>query len=124
MSKGETIKSLREKHKMTQEQLADKLGTSKQTIFKYENDIITNIPSDKVELLAEVFNVSPAYIMGWDTGKQNNGYYLDPEAAEIAQEVYDRPELKLLFDASRKVSADDLKFVIDMVDRLKKNEGK
>jgi len=66
MSKGKIIKSLREKHEMTQDQLAEKLGTTKQTVFKYENDIITNIPSDKVELMAEIFSVSPAYIMGWD----------------------------------------------------------
>ena len=51
-------------------------------------------------------------------------YYLDPEAAEIAQEVQQRPELKILFDASRKVSANDLELVINMIDRLKKNEGK
>lgn len=51
-------------------------------------------------------------------------YYLDPEAAEIAQEVQQRPELKILFDASRKVSAGDLELVINMIDRLKKNEGK
>ena len=107
---------------MTQEQLAEKLGTSKQAIFKYENGIVTNIPSDKVEMMAKIFRVSPAYIMDWN--EPENGYYLDPEAAEIAQQVQSRPELKVLFDASRSVSADDLKFVVDMVDRLKAKEGK
>ena len=122
MSKGQRIKELREKYKMTQEQLATKLGTSKQTVFKYETGLITNIPSDKVEMMAKIFHVSPAYIMDWD--EPSNGYYLDPEAAEIAQEVQSRPELKILFDASRKVSADDLNFVIGMIDRIKKDEGK
>lgn len=121
MSKGQRIKDLREKNKMTQEQLATRLGTSKQTVFKYETGLITNIPSDKVEMMAKIFHVSPAYIMDWD---EPNGYYLDPEAAEIAQEVQARPELKVLFDASRKVSADDLNFVIGMIDRMKKDEGK
>ena len=60
--------------------------------------------------------------MGWDSPKTN--YLLDPEAAEIAQEVHERPELKLLFDASRKVSREDLKFVVDMIDRMRKDEGK
>lgn len=122
MSKGQRIKELREKNKMTQEQLAEKLGTSKQAIFKYENGIVTNIPSDKVEMMAKIFRVSPAYIMDWN--EPENGYYIDPEAAEIAQQVQSRPELKVLFDASRSVSADDLKFVVDMVDRLKAKEGK
>ena len=124
MSKGQRIKELREKNKMTQEQLATKLGTSKQAIFKYENGIVTNIPSDKIEMMAKIFHVSPAYIMDWDDGELENDYYLNPEAAEIAQQVQSRPELKVLFDASRKVSADDLKFVVDMIDRLKAKEGK
>lgn len=66
MSKGQKIKELREKYKMTQEQLATKLGISKQTVFKYETGLITNIPSDKIETMAKIFHVSPAYIMDWD----------------------------------------------------------
>ena len=66
MSKGKIIKRLRKENKMTLDDLADKLSTTRQTIFKYENDIVTNIPSDKIELLATTFNVSPAYIMGWE----------------------------------------------------------
>lgn len=92
MKKGEIIKELREQRKMTQEQLADKLGTSKQTIFKYENDIITNIPSDKVELLAEIFKVSPAYIMGWNEPEENNNFIinldlLDGKRREFAENI-------------------------------------
>ncbi|MDD7602217.1 MAG: helix-turn-helix transcriptional regulator [Firmicutes bacterium] len=118
MSKGQKIKELREKNKMTQEQLATKLGTSKQTIFKYENGIVTNIPSDKVEMMAKIFHVSPAYIMDWDDPEKE--YYLDPEVAEMAQELYSRPEMRVLFDATKNVSKDDIQFVIDMLDRMKK----
>ena len=66
MTKGERIKHLREKMGLSQVSLADKINVSKQTLYKYENDIITNIPSDKVELIAEVTGSSPAYIMGWE----------------------------------------------------------
>ena len=41
-------------------------NASKQTLYKYENNIITNIPSDKIEAAAKIGNVSPAYLMGWD----------------------------------------------------------
>ena len=51
---------------MTQEQLAKHINATKQTVFKYENGIITNIPMDKIKIIAKVFNVSPAYIMGWE----------------------------------------------------------
>ena len=63
---GERIKQLREANSLTQEELAKRLETSKQTIYKYENQIITNIPSDKIEILAKIFKVSPIYLMGCD----------------------------------------------------------
>lgn len=67
MTKGERIKSLRDALGMSQVALADKINVSKQTLYKYENDIITNIPSDKVEEIADVLGTTPAYIMGWNT---------------------------------------------------------
>ena len=76
---------------------------------------------ETLEGIADFFNVDINYLIGKEDGSM---YYLDPDAAEIAQEVQQRPELKILFDASRKVSAGDLELVINMIDRLKKNEAK
>lgn len=73
MNKGQRIKSLREKSGLTMEELAKKLGTTKQTIYKYENDIVTNIPSDRMEALSKILQCSPAYIMGWDEGAPSRG---------------------------------------------------
>lgn len=66
MTVGERIKNLREKLGMSQVDFADKINVSKQTLYKYENNIITNIPSDKIEAAASIGNVSPASLMGWD----------------------------------------------------------
>ena len=66
MSKGKRIKLLRIKKGMAQVEKKKKIGVSKQTLYKYENDIITNIPSDKIELLASVLDTTPAYIMEWE----------------------------------------------------------
>ena len=65
MTIGQRIKQCREEKHLTQSELAELIGTTKQNIYKYENGIITNIPSDKIELMAVVFGVSPAYLMGW-----------------------------------------------------------
>ena len=67
MTVGERIKELRTKLGMSQVDFADKINVSKQTLYKYENNIITNIPSDKIEKAARIGNVSPAYLMGWKT---------------------------------------------------------
>ena len=47
MTVGERIKKVREKTGMSKVEFADKINVSKQTLYKYEDDIITNIPSDK-----------------------------------------------------------------------------
>lgn len=71
MTKGERLKQLRLSNKYTLEEIGKKINVAKQTYFKYENNIITNIPTDKIELLAEIYGVSEAYIMGWDIVENN-----------------------------------------------------
>lgn len=67
MSIGDNIKQYRLENSLTLEDLANKIGTSKQTIHRYESGVICNIPSDKIELMASIFGVSPSKIMGWDS---------------------------------------------------------
>ena len=57
------------------------VGTTKQTIFKYENNIVTNIPSDKVEKIAAALGVSPADLLGWE--KRSTSIALTLEETEL-----------------------------------------
>ena len=102
--------------------LANLTGMSKSTLQRYEAGAIKNIPLDKLKILASALKVEPEWIMGWNENENKSPYYLDPEAAAIAQEVYERPEMRMLFDASRKISPEDMQLVISMIDRLKKDE--
>jgi repressor LexA len=77
---GDRIRQIREKCGITQTELAEAIGTTKQNLYKYENNIITNIPSDKIEKIATVCRVSPAFLMGW------------AEKSEI--ELVSRPQIK------------------------------
>lgn len=119
---GAKIKRLRTDMGMTLEALGEKVGVGKSTVRKWENGMIENMKRDKIAKVANALNVSPAYLMGWDEEEKDNSYYLDPDAAQIAQEVFERPQMKVLFDAGRKVSAEDLDLVINMLDRMKKAE--
>lgn len=56
MTIGERIKEIRDRTNMSQVDFADKINVSKQTLYKYENDIITNIPSDKIEAIASILS--------------------------------------------------------------------
>ena len=127
MAKGERIKALREQFGFTQDELAEKLGTTKQTIYKYETGVITNIPSDKIEEMAALFGVTPSYLMGWDTQDQSSerqpDYYLNPEVAAKAQEIYEDSGTRILLDAKRDLSAEDLDVVLNMIKALKAKEN-
>ena len=60
----------REAKQITQEELGATCGTTKQSIFKYESGVVTNIPLDRLEKIAVELDVSPAYLMGWDEPEQ------------------------------------------------------
>lgn len=63
---GERIREAREAKDMSQEELGKACGTTKQTIYKYESGVVTNIPLDRIEKIADVLGVSAAYLVGWN----------------------------------------------------------
>lgn len=120
MSFNEALKKARKAKGLTQDDVAQALGAKNTTISNWENGV-SRPDVDTLVLLCRLYEISPNDILEYyndDLSDAEQRYYLDPEAAEIAQEVHKRPELKILFDATRKVSADDLKFVVDMIDRM------
>ena len=68
------LKELRRARGLTLEEIAERIGTSRQTIHRYENGIITNIPPDKVVSLADALGTTPASLMGWDTNEMFGRY--------------------------------------------------
>ncbi|MBQ2968712.1 MAG: helix-turn-helix domain-containing protein [Clostridia bacterium] len=66
MTLGDKIRHLRENRNMTQTDVAKRVGIATQTIFKYEKGMVTNIPLENIEKLADIFEVSPSYLMGWE----------------------------------------------------------
>lgn len=65
--KSSKLKELRKSKGLTLDELAELIGTSKQTIHRYENGIITNVPPEKVESLASALGTTPGELMGWET---------------------------------------------------------
>ena len=63
---NENIRAARIAANLTQAELAKRIGVKQQTIQKYENGIVTNIPSDRIEAIAKALEVTPAYLMGWE----------------------------------------------------------
>ena len=67
MTVGEGIKKIRENLNISQTDLAKGVNISKQTLYKYETNVVTNIPSNVIEKIANILAVSPAVLMGWET---------------------------------------------------------
>lgn len=65
MNKSQRLQDLRKKSGLTLKDVAEKLGVSEGTIQRYEKGIIKDIPYDSVTGLASLYDVDPAYILGW-----------------------------------------------------------
>ncbi|EGG83562.1 hypothetical protein HMPREF9477_00937 [Lachnospiraceae bacterium 2_1_46FAA] len=66
------MKNRREELDMSYQTLSDKVGISKSTLQRYETGYIKNMPVDKLEDIADALQVSPAYLMGWETNSTTN----------------------------------------------------
>ena len=74
---GTRIKELRTLAGMSQEELGRRVGVQRAAINKYEVGAVTNIPLTTIEKMANVFDVSPTYIVGWNEASTN------PLSAEV-----------------------------------------
>jgi len=76
---------------------------------------------DKIAALSKVLSLDPRVIMGWDAVEeiQQQEYYTDPETARRAQEVFDDPNLRVLFDAASGAKPEDIQMAADLLKRLK-----
>lgn len=98
--------------------LEKELGFPRSSISKYNK----NIPSmEKIQKIADFLHVSIADI----TGEEKEGdekYYLNEETAEMAQKLFENNDLRVLFDAAKDATPEDLKTTYDMLMALKKKE--
>lgn len=112
------LANLLSENNMSQTELASMLGVSESTVGKWL--LKKAFPRMNIlEKLSVIFNRPKAYF--YDEEEQRSTYYLNPETAQLAQELHDNPDLRILMDASKKLSPEDIKFVMDLVNRMKKD---
>lgn len=118
----EKIKLRRLELGLSYQELSDLTGINKSTLQRYETGFIKKVPINQVQIIAKALNVTPGYLMGWENNKENQTYYLNPEAAKMAQEIYDNPQYKVLFDATKKLKPESIKEVMKFIDYQKAKE--
>lgn len=115
------LKYFLEKSGKTQSELSRDLGLSKTTVSSWFNG--KRIPRmDKVDMLCDYFGINRSDLMEDKNHEEQSTYYLNDETKEIAQEIFKNKELRLLFDAGKNASPEDLKLVYDMLLRMKRSE--
>jgi Helix-turn-helix. len=103
---------------MTQTELAEAVGETKQTIYKYEHGVVTNIPLAKIEALAKALNCPPVALAGWDGG----GEAAEPEDAELAallKELREREDMRMLFKLAAGASPEDVRQAVRIIEALR-----
>lgn len=144
---GSMLKEARIKSGFTLEQAGEKIGVTAKTIQRYEkgerkinlNNLMeltsllgieyTSFMAAAKRRLAESGlsnikgeSIAPHAAGDADLASEPELYYMDDEARAIAQQVYEKPQLRMLFSASKNVSAEDLETVIALVNRMKKED--
>jgi len=76
----------------------------------------TSPKMDKLQKIAEYFGVSVDYLLN---GTESKNYYLNDETARIAQEVFENPDLRLLFSAAQNSRPENVRLAAEMLMRMK-----
>ena len=105
---------------LTLEEVGDAVGVGKSTVRRWENGLIKNMGRDKIAALAKVLQISPVeFVPGDDEPKP-----ISVEDHDRLEALHQDPRLGLLFDRSRKMSHEDVEFMLQMADRiLKERDG-
>jgi len=94
-------------------------GITKSTFSDWKSGR-SNPKNDKLVKIADFLEVSVEYLR---TGKEvSEPYYFNPETSKMAQDIFENKELRLLFDAARDSSPEDLQTVHSMLLALKRKE--
>lgn len=115
------------------EQLLQKYGVSTykvsketgiaQSVFSSWKNGISNPKQDKLQKIADYFGVSIEYLMtGKDDDEDHLPYYLNDETRAIAQAAFENPDMRSLFDMSRKMPPERLKAHLEFMRKLQEAE--
>lgn len=81
------------------------------------------VPYDRAILIYKYLGGDLKLMTGSETGIEDGApYYLNDDAREMAQFMFENPEYKILFDASRKISKEDIETVKAIMDKFRSTD--
>lgn len=117
---GNLKRWLQERDK-SQVELAKYMKVSSPTVSDWVNG--KKMPrADKLQSISNWLSIDLSDLLmnkGDNSPEQDSPYYLNPETAQIAQQVFDDPNLRILFDAARDVKPENICLAAEMLKRFK-----
>lgn len=74
---------------------------------------------DKIQTICNWLGITKSDLL---EENEKDEYYMNKETAEIAQEVFNNPDLRVLFDAARDAKPENLRLAAEMLRRFKGGE--
>lgn len=119
----ERFEQLLKENNITPYRVSKETGIPTATLSSWKKGTYTP-KNDKLQIIADYFNVTVDWLLG-NTNLRNlptEGYYDDPEVAQLANEIKNDPELRILLDAKRSLSKEDMESLINITKSLLKKE--
>lgn len=120
---GKIIFERRKQLGLTLEDVGNAVGVGKSTVRKWENGMIKNMGRDKIAALAAVLQLDPVQLVPMPDVQLNLKMFGKDEDAERLEALHQDPRLGMLFDHARKMSKEDVDFMIQMADRILKDRN-
>ena len=105
-------------HGVTVADVSKATGIRQSTLsnWKKRNNLIS---AKYARIIADYFGVSVDYLMTGNEYEEAEQYYLNPETARIAQEIFDDKDLHALFDAARGTKPEAMRLAAEIMRQFK-----
>lgn len=104
---------LRKQNKLTQDEVAEKIGVSRLTYSRYENgERKPNL--DIIKQLADIYGVSSDYLLNIESNTQDTD-----EIMELREQLRRDPSTKMLFSLAKDATTDDIMVAVNVLKALK-----
>lgn len=116
MSTYELFKELLEASGAKTADVARATGITTSTFTQWKQGKI-QLKQDKLQKIADHFGVPLTYFY---PDSQPEGHYINPEVAALSHEMANRPELAVLISSLRQLEKEDLDFINQTVQHMKR----
>jgi len=113
----EIFEQLLQRNGVTAYKISQDTGIGQSTLSAWKMGK-SNLKADKLQILADYFGVTVDYLMNGDRTQEIDSYYLNPETRQIAQEIFDNKDMRVLFDIARNTAPERLKTYAEFLKTL------